>query len=554
MNKISIKIRLFLGFAFVLALMIGITVVGARNVTFIDEKMRVINEINAVKQRYAINFRGSVHDRAIAIRDVVLFERAEDVQSSIDEIRELEAFYIKSSGPLDSIMAGNSSSNESRILNSIKQVERRTLPLVEQVINLRLQGDIEAANRILLEQARPAFIDWLAVINQFIDLQEEKNVAETALVREKSQAFSGMMYTTTAVSVVFGSLIVIFIVITLSRSLGGEPNEIARILRNMAEGDLSQELKPQEATGGECSILGSLAKMQGQLRETIFGISQASSSINLQTNTASEGSAELLNYTQQQNRIVESATHKLEEVKNINGHISSLLEETKQHSDDTLAASERGNTELKATEEEIRKVLGVVSDAVEKIQKLEQRTRDIGGITNVISDISDQTNLLALNAAIEAARAGELGRGFAVVADEVRNLAGRTGEATSEIEVMLSEVQKETGSTMQIMERSLPQIEKGLELTVHSTQLLQAIEQQAASSSANVGKVVEASMSQIKSIDYVASQIVEASKTAGDMADSANHFLDKNSEVANGLNKLASELKQHADYFSLKGR
>ena len=78
---------------------------------------------------------------------------------------------------------------------------------------------------------------------------------------------------------------------------------------------------------------------------------------------------------------------------------------------------------------------------------------------------------------------------------------------------MLSEVQKETAITMQIMEKSLPQIEKGLALTVNSNQLLECIEQQATSSSANVGKVVNASISQIQSIDYIASQIVDATKS-----------------------------------------
>jgi methyl-accepting chemotaxis protein len=211
----------------------------------------------------------------------------------------------------------------------------------------------------------------------------------------------------------------------------------------------------------------------------------------------------------------------------------------------------RGNSELKATESEIRQVLSVVSAAVEKIQKLEERTRDIGGITHVISEISDQTNLLALNAAIEAARAGETGRGFAVVADEVRSLAARTGEATSEIEVMLSEVQKETGATMQTMESSLPQIKKGLELTVNSSQLLQDIEHQANSSRGKVGQVVKASTSQIEAIDYAANQIAEASITADEMANAANRFLNQNQESANELNTLAKTLKQRADYFSL---
>jgi methyl-accepting chemotaxis protein len=547
MNKISIKLRLLLGFGFILVMMIAITVIGARNVAFIDNKMEMINEVNAVKQRYAINFRGSVHDRAIAIRDVVLFENQQDVQSVVEEIRALEVFYQESSGPLDNIMSKNASSEEREILSAIKDVEKKTLPLVEQIIDLQLQHNMDEANSVLLTRARPAFTEWLAVINQFIDLQEEKNVAETVLVRERSRAFSGVMFTATSISVVFGLIIVTVVVVNLSRSLGGEPHDIVRILGKMADGDLSQNFTHKN----ECSVLGSLEKMQSQLRRTIAGIHEASSRINLQTDTASQGSTELVDFTTRQRQLVDSATSKLDDVKAINNAVSSILTETEKNSGDTLSSSVRGNSELKATESEIRQVLSVVSAAVEKIQQLEQRTRDIGGITNVISEISDQTNLLALNAAIEAARAGELGRGFAVVADEVRNLAARTGEATSEIEVMLSEVQRETGATMQTMESSLPQIERGLELTVNSSQLLQDIEHQANSSSGNVRQVVDASTHQVEAIDYAATQIKEASSTADEMASAANRFLDKNQEVAEELNALAQKLKQHADYFSL---
>jgi methyl-accepting chemotaxis protein len=100
----GITLRLLTGFGLILGLMVLITAIGVGNVQFIDTKMTVINDQNSVKQRYAINFRGSVHDRAIAIRDVVLAERASDVQEAVNLIKKLEGFYTDSAGPLDSLM------------------------------------------------------------------------------------------------------------------------------------------------------------------------------------------------------------------------------------------------------------------------------------------------------------------------------------------------------------------------------------------------------------------------------------------------------------------
>ncbi|MCW1777640.1 hypothetical protein NB693_25450 [Pantoea ananatis] len=81
-------------------LMVLLTVVGIQRVHSIDQRLTAINEVNSVKQRYAINFRGSVHDRAIALRDVVLLDDAASRQATERTIDKLAGDYARAAQPL----------------------------------------------------------------------------------------------------------------------------------------------------------------------------------------------------------------------------------------------------------------------------------------------------------------------------------------------------------------------------------------------------------------------------------------------------------------------
>ncbi|WP_435276839.1 methyl-accepting chemotaxis protein [Psychrobium sp. nBUS_13] len=89
-----------------------------------------------------------------------------------------------------------------------------------------------------------------------------------------------------------------------------------------------------------------------------------------------------------------------------------------------------------------------ISDSADAVQGVHHRAKAVRDLITMISEIADQTNLLALNTAIEAARAGESGRGFSVVADEVRALAGRTAQATTEINRVIDGIDNETNNAV----------------------------------------------------------------------------------------------------------
>jgi len=122
----------------------------------------------------------------------------------------------------------------------------------------------------------------------------------------------------------------------------------------------------------------------------------------------------------------------------------------------------RGNESLKDTVKQMNDINNVTDESSIVINNLQQDAKEIGGILNIISDISSQTNLLALNAAIEAARAGEAGRGFAVVADEIRKLADQTALATGQINELIMKMQSNVGQSVASMDGNKAQVHKGL--------------------------------------------------------------------------------------------
>ena len=91
-SRMTVAARLYAGFGLILALLIVVTGVAVVKVSRIDQALRDNNNIHVQVQRYAINFRGSAHDRSIAVRDVVLSPTPAERDKEIATIAALADF------------------------------------------------------------------------------------------------------------------------------------------------------------------------------------------------------------------------------------------------------------------------------------------------------------------------------------------------------------------------------------------------------------------------------------------------------------------------------
>jgi len=217
---------------------------------------------------------------------------------------------------------------------------------------------------------------------------------------------------------------------SVTRSIGGEPSEVAELAQRIADGDLSigrdrveREAMRADPGSQQANLASSMVKMRDALRRTIEDIQGAAGAIAVGTAEMPAGNDDLSRRTEQQAAALEQTAASVEE-------LNATVQQNAQSVSQANNLTKVGVTAVSSGDKHILEIVSRMTGITDSAERMR-------GLVEVVSGIAAQTNILALNAAVEAARAGGHGRGFAVVALEDRVLAKRCDEAVKSIPISL---------------------------------------------------------------------------------------------------------------------
>ena len=365
-----------------------------------------------------------------------------------------------------------------------------------------------------------------------------------------------IMLAALAAVLLLGVAVALVITRSITRAVGGEPEEIAAVADRVALGDLSIELDGADRmTGIQRSLAGMVGSLKAKsaalktiaegdlstevalasdrdevgisLRAMLSSLNDLVSQVTLSIEQVAAGTEQV---SQTAEALSEGATEQAASIEEISASLVEISGQTRQNSESALQM----NGLAKASRDKAAEGNGRMKELVAAMADINRSSEDVKKIVKAIDDIAFQINLLALNANVEAARAGKYGKGFAVVADEVRSLAVRSAEAVKE--------------ATRMVEGSIASIGRGDELVRLTALRLEEISEGSAKVSDIADEVATASAEQSRGIEQINSGVEQIDQVTQGNTASAEEAAAASEELAS----QAQQLKEMVGRFTLR--
>ncbi len=295
--------------------------------------------------------------------------------------------------------------------------------------------------------------------------------------------------------------------------------EMDASIKTVAEQAEALNASSKEVSGSANAMSVSVDEVRANIEKVFFSVSSTTSSMNEMAISINQVASHVDELFKKMEEVVASVTEigaRVKEVETYSRYQAELAEKVREDAEDL------GMTSVAKTRDGIEKISAEVASTATVIDRLGERSKEIGNILTVINDFADTTHLLALNATILAAQAGEHGKGFAVVARQVKDLAAKTTSSTKEIAELIGQVQDEVSTTVDSMKRSSEKVEDGVRLSRDAQEALIKILDSARRSFEMAKMIEKTTIEQTRGTGQVANVIQTISNMVGDIKNAAN--------------------------------
>ena len=302
-------------------------------------------------------------------------------------------------------------------------------------------------------------------------------------------------------------------------------------------------------------FVGKIGSVMGEIAGHAEGLNRSSLDLNGLSGELSRDAVET-------SRKAETVAASAEEMSANMNSVAASMEQASGNMELVASSTEGMSATIGEIAENTERARAIAAEAVSRadaasgvVDELGRAAREIGKVTETITEISEQTNLLALNATIEAARAGEAGKGFAVVANEIKALAKQTAAATEEIRAKIQGIQASTSKTVGDIDGISGIVKDVNDIVVG---IAAAVEEQAAATRDIADNVAQGSAGIRETAGNVGQGSVVAGEIARDIAavneaaSRAEDGSDRARRSAQELSRLAETLREMIGWFKIR--
>lgn len=312
----------------------------------------------------------------------------------------------------------------------------------------------------------------------------------------------------------------------------------------IAKGDLTTRVEVNSTDeigqlGDDLNIMtDNLSVITKQITEAchnmVSTIEEVRRSIEMQSTGASEQASSVNEITASLEEIQKSTMQTTEKAK----ALGDVADRTRIKGEEGLRAVENSVKGMKAVREKVQTIAHTILD-------LSHQTQQVGEITAVVNSLAQQSKMLALNASIEAAKAGEAGKGFAVVAAEVKNLAEQSEQSTAQVQKILENIRHATEKAVMVTEEGTKGVDYGTALVEETGASVRNLSDVIHETTIASQQIQAAIKQESIGIDQITAGMNEINQVTSSFVNSVK----QTTEAINNLATIAQRLKAHVDVY-----